>query len=138
MGGPPAVSATAARRATNVAQRLPAATNKSRRLIPLIPCRLLFLYQCALVKNDCPTRWSPPPDARPPRAARSLQQGVSQQIQIARQLAAVEIGRLPVVILDGLVLACLEGLEHVLPTVAPARRADLPEVGGDHGLDGHT
>src|SRR5262249_10888455 len=96
----------------------------------------LFLYHCALVKNDDPAGGCPPPDRCPPCAALALQQRVSQPIQIARHLATVERAGPPVVVIDRALLARLEGLEHILPAVPPAGCADLPEVGRDHDFDG--
>src|ERR1700736_314023 len=118
------------RRVSSAAHRLPAPTNRSRRLIPLTYW-LLFLYYGALMKEYFPAGAAALPDARAARRAPGLQQRIGEQVDLVCQLAAVKVGRLPMV-LDRSLLARRERLQHIVAAVAAAGGADLPEVLGRH------
>src|ERR1700680_4177525 len=69
------------------------------------------------------------PDARAARRAPGLQQRIGEQVDLVCQLAAVKVGRLPMV-LDRSLLARRERLQHIVAAIAAAGGADLPEILG--------
>src|SRR4029077_306804 len=121
---PPVAAAVC--RVRYAAHRLPAPTNRSRRLIRLT-LLLLLLHHRSLMEDDLPVRAAAAPDAGAARAALALQQRVGQQVDSGGERAAVEVAAAPAV-LDRVRTALGEGLEHVLAAVAAARGTDLPEV----------
>src|SRR5579863_5765289 len=104
-------SAADAVRVSHAAHRLPAPITHSRRFTPLM-ISLLVGDDGSLMEQHAPAARALLPDTGAARAPLPLQQRVGEQVHIARQLAAVEIGGLPLV-LDRLAAARGECLEHV-------------------------
>ncbi len=100
--------------------------------------RRVVLDDRSLVKHDLPSPGRAPPDRRPPRLAWPLRQRIRQQVSVASQLPAGEVGCFPRVFQREMacdLMAILQHIENALTAVAAAGGADLPEILRGHALE---
>src|SRR3954452_129771 len=85
--------------------------------------------------DDLPSGFGAAPDRRTPGQPRALRKRVGEQIEIRRELAAVEARGFQVFFWSTVLVAAFQLGEHEFPAVAASRGADLPEGFVGHPLE---